>query len=152
MFSSSPSQTQSVSSPFGKGTQRETLMSIFQRIQKGPYIQFQPLHRWSWRNPAPQEPLCLNLGSTLAVDTEIFLGLCYSPFQPCSRAILLNQRPIQWLGRNPPRDLLGVTPIPTPGSRSTDWMPNSGLWNRNLAKWQPIEQATGGSPIHPPEL
>lgn len=115
MFSSSPSQTQSVSSPFGKGTQRETLMSIFQRIQKGPYIQFQPLHRRSWRNPAPQEPLCLRYSaqtSTLAVDTEIFLGPCYSPFQPCSRAVLLNQRPIQWLGRNPPRDLPGAN-IPT---------------------------------------
>ena len=153
MFSLSPSQTQSVSSPVGKGTQRETLMSILQRSQKRLYIQFQSLHRQSRKNPAhpgtPVPPLSSVQTSILAVDTEIFLGLLQSisaMFQGHPA-----QRHIQGLGRNPPRDLLGATPIPTSGSRSTDWIPNSGLWNRNLPKCYPTEQADGGSLIHPPE-
>ena len=143
MFSLSPSQTQSVSSPVGKGTQRETLMSILQRSQKRPYIQFQSLHRQSRKNPAhpgtPVPPLSSVQTSILAVDTEIFLGLLQSisaMFQGHPA-----QRHIQGLGRNPPRDLLGATPIPTSGSRSTDWIP----------KCYPTEQADGGSLIHPPE-
>lgn len=137
MFSSNPSQTQSVSSPVGKGTQRETLMPMLQRIQKGPYIQFSPSTDSHGEIQPTQEPLCLQCP---VCRPQSWLRILKNSWGyiivhcSCSRAMLLNQRPIQGLGRNLPRDLLGATPIPTTHSRSTDWIPNSGLWNRNLPK------------------